>query len=199
MSVSVGIGLTNDCNLQCPHCYRPADSIACLNLADVQRICARLTATSFNLGTGESALHPEFEAIVEFLAGQGLKLSMASNGYSLMSMPEPLLRAFHDVEVSIDFAEADAQDRFRGAGNWRTVFAAIERCRSTRVEVTILATLMSINVDQMDGLARLAASLGVGLRVNVYQPVHAGPFTLTYEQFWDGFRRLFFGRAAGVH
>ena len=191
MAVSVGIGLTNACNLECAHCYRSTGVAACLSLEDVRRICARLTPTSFNLGTGENALHPEFDAIVEYLAGSGFKLSMASNGYSLLSMPDPLLRAFHDVEASIDFASEAAQDAFRGAGNWQTVMAAIERCRRAGVEVTILATLMSVNVDQMEPLAGLAGELGTGLRVNAYQPVRASRFTLSYDEFWDGFRRLF--------
>ena len=191
MSVSVGIGLTNDCNLECAHCYRDPNALACLSLEDVKLIGERLHPTSFNLGTGENFLHPEFAGIVDYLAGHGYKLSMASNGHSFTAMPESLLTRFHDVEVSIDFANAGAQDAFRSRGNWDTVMAAIERCQSLGLEVTILATLMSINYDQMDGLARLAGRLGTNLRVNAYQPVQTSDFTPNYGQFWEGYRRLF--------
>lgn len=190
MAVSIGIGITNDCNLGCAHCYRPQDRIYQLSLDEIRTICERLDVASFNMGTGESLLHPEFSQIVEYLAGRGIKMSMASNGYSLGEMPTALLRQFHDVELSVDFPTPQAQDAFRGAGNWDCVMQALERCRSLGIEVTLLATLMNINYDQMDGLAAVAARVGANLRVNVYQPVGQNQFMLSYEQFWEGFRRL---------
>ncbi len=190
MQVSVGIGLTNDCNLACAHCYRPQGRLYELRLEDIQAVCNRLDVTSFNMGTGESWLHPHFPEIVEFLGNRGIKMSMASNGYSLTEMPAALLHQFHDVEVSIDFASPEGQDGFRGAGNWACVMSAIDRCHSLGVEITILATLMNTNHDQMDGLVEVAADTGANLRVNVYQPVGQNDFLLTYDQFWEGFRRL---------
>jgi radical SAM protein with 4Fe4S-binding SPASM domain len=190
MAVSIGIGITNDCNLGCAHCYRPQDRIYQLSLDEIRTICEALDVASFNMGTGESLLHPEFPQIVEYLAGRGIKISMASNGYSLNEMPAALLRRFHDVELSVDFATPQAQDAFRGAGNWDCVMQAIERCHNHGIEVTLLATLMSINYDQMDGLVRVAGDLGTNLRVNVYQPVGQNQFMLRYEQFWEAYRRL---------
>jgi radical SAM protein with 4Fe4S-binding SPASM domain len=190
MRISIGIGLTNDCNLSCAHCYRPQDRIYQLDMGDVRKICQRLDVTAFNMGTGESWLHPGFPQIVDYLAGRGIRMSMASNGYSLNKMPVSLLRQFHDVEVSIDFGSARGQDAFRGDGNWDCVMAAIDRCRAHDVEVTILATLMNVNVKEMDGLVDLARDVGANLRVNVYQPVQHDDFMLSYEEFWEGFRRL---------
>jgi radical SAM protein with 4Fe4S-binding SPASM domain len=190
MKTSVGIGLTNDCNLGCAHCYRPQDQVYRLSLDDVRAICERLEVASFNMGTGESWLHPQFTVIVQYLAGRGIPISMASNGYSLTEMPPSLLDLFHDVEVSIDFASPQAQDGFRGDGNWACVMAAIDRCRARGVEVTILATMMSTNYQEMDGLVALARTVGSNLRVNVYQPVRTDSFSLSYEQFWEGFGRL---------
>jgi radical SAM protein with 4Fe4S-binding SPASM domain len=146
---------------------------------------------SFNMGTGENWLHPQFAEIVAYLVERGIKMSMASNGYSLNQMPISLLRQFHDVEVSVDFATARGQDAFRGEGNWDCVMAAIDRCHAHGLEVTILATLMNSNYDQMDGLVAVARDAGTNLRVNVYQPVGQDGFLLSYEQFWEAYRRLF--------
>jgi radical SAM protein with 4Fe4S-binding SPASM domain len=115
---------------------------------------------------------------------------MASNGHSLTGMSLDLLRRFHDVELSVDFATAEGQDRFRGAGNWACVMEALDRCRAHAIEVTLLATLMNINYDQMEGLVQVAREVGANLRVNVYQPVGQSDFMLSYEQFWEGFRLL---------
>lgn len=191
MGLSVGIGLTNACNLNCAHCYRNSDHIHQLSLDDLKTVCDSIQVSSIGLGTGENALHPQFAEIVEYIQSRGIKLTMASNGYSLITMPDQCLRAFHDVEVSIDFATQAEQDTFRGLGNWWDVHRAIDRCRSQGVEVTILATMMNINYDKMDALARHSHHLGTNLRVNVYQPVLTDQFKLSYEQFWEGYRRLF--------
>ena len=55
----------------------------------------------------------------------------------------------------------------------------------------MLTTMMSTNYGQMEELAGLAQSLGTNFRFNVYQPVHHSGYRLTYEQFWEGFRRAF--------
>jgi len=191
MGLSIGIGLTNDCNLNCAHCYRPTDQIYCLTLAEVKTICQHLPVSGMGMGTGENGLHPQFPEIVDYLRDQGVKLSMASNGYSLNTIRDEHLRAFHDVEVSIDFPTEQEQDLFRGRGNWRDVHAAIERCQELGIEVSILATMMNTNYDRMDGLTQLARSLGANLRVNAYQSVRTNRFRLSYEQFWAGYRQLF--------
>jgi MoaA/NifB/PqqE/SkfB family radical SAM enzyme len=189
--LSVGIGLTNDCNLACAHCYRDVERVDYVSLDQIKTICALLPVGSMGFGTGENALHPEFVAIVEYLHGQGVRLSLASNGYSLMAVSSDTLRMFHDVEVSIDFAAKEEQDAFRGSGNWDLVHQAMERCRTLGVHLSILATMMRNNYAQMDRLAALAQAQGVTLRVNAYQAVKTDRFKLTYEQFWEGYRRLF--------
>jgi radical SAM protein with 4Fe4S-binding SPASM domain len=191
MSVSVGIGITNDCNLGCAHCYRPQDRVYTLSLDEIRTVCETLDVASFNMGTGESLLHPQFAQVVEYLAGRGIKMSMASNGYSLTEMPAALLRQFHDVELSVDFATPEEQDAFRGPGNWDCVMRALERCQGLGLEVTLLATAMNTNYDQMDRLVGVARTVGANLRVNVYQPVGQRQYMMSYEQFWEAFRRLF--------
>src|SRR5439155_1260819 len=52
MAFSVGIGLTNECNLRCPHCYRPDMVVQRLTLRDVQQVCESLPARPVNLGVG---------------------------------------------------------------------------------------------------------------------------------------------------
>jgi MoaA/NifB/PqqE/SkfB family radical SAM enzyme len=188
---SVGIGLTNECNLECAHCYRDTARVDRVSLAQVMQICDTIPVDAMGMGTGENALHPEFVPIVEYLAGRGIKLSLASNGYSLMTIPDSALRAFHDVEVSIDFATEAGQEAFRGPGNWALVHEAIVRCHVLGVEVSILATMMRTNYAQMDELLALARRNGANLRVNAYQAVRTDAYRLSYTEFWEGYRRLF--------
>ena len=190
MAFSIGIGLTNECNLRCAHCYRPDMVVEQVTRSDVRRVCDAVTAGSINLGVGENGLHPEYRGILEDLAERGIKMSITSNGLSIHALADEHLRRFHSVELSLDFPTEAEHDAFRGPGNWRTVMDALERCAGLRVPVTVTAVMMTINYRRLPALARVAAGLSANLRVNVYQPSRTDRFTLTYEQFWDGFRAL---------
>src|ERR1700735_1362235 len=118
---SVGLGLTNECNLACAHCYRDTGRIDRLSLDDVQRVCESVPVRSVNLGTGENGLHPEFHAILRYLRERGIAIALTSNGYSTAVLNDEELGAFADVEFSLDFATGSEQDSWRGSGNWRLV------------------------------------------------------------------------------
>lgn len=193
MGYSVGIGLTNDCNLNCAHCYRDTQSINHISLEQIKKLCEAIPVDAIGMGTGENILNPEFDEIVGFLNDNGVKLSIASNGHSLTTAPENILKMFSDVELSIDFPTEKGQDSLRGHGNWILVHKAIERCQNLGIEVSILSTLMCTNFDKMDQMVALARSNGCNLRVNVYQAVKTDFFQLSYEQFWEGYKRLFSG------
>jgi molybdenum cofactor biosynthesis enzyme MoaA len=70
------------------------------------------------------------------------------------------------------------------------VIKALERCASLGVAVTITSVMMRINYDKLPELARVAGAFGANLRVNVYQPAKTDRFSVSYEQFWQGFSKL---------
>jgi radical SAM protein with 4Fe4S-binding SPASM domain len=190
MEFSVGIGLTNACDLACAHCYRETERIDQLTLDQVVGLCDCLPVRSVNLGTGENGLHPRYAEIVRALAERGVKLSVTSNGFTLERSTDDTLAEFREVEVSIDFPTEAEQDAFRGRGNWRRVMAAIDRAQRLGVTVTVLTVMMKTNYRRLAEIARVAFARSANYRVNVYQPVKTDRFTLTYEEFWEGFRRL---------
>jgi radical SAM protein with 4Fe4S-binding SPASM domain len=143
-----------------------------------------------NLGVGENGLHVQYEAILDYLWNRTIKTSITSNGLSIERLADVVVKRFHSVECSLDFPTEREHDAFRGAGNWHTVMTTLERCVALGVPVTVTAVMMSINYDRLGELARVAALFGANLRVNVYQPSKTDRFTLTYEQFWGGLRRL---------
>ncbi len=190
MAYSLGIGLTNECNLACAHCYRPQGGAYRLSLDDVRRTCDSLPFSSANLGTGENGLHPEFCAIAEHLLARGLRTTLTTNGYTVTVMPDALLRSLAEVEFSFDFATPAEQDLFRGTGAWDLAMRSLDRCRALGLSVTIIAGLMRTNFRRLPDVARLARDCGANFRVNVYQPVATDQFTLSYAEFWEGWRLL---------
>ena len=60
-----------------------------------------------------------------------------------------------------------------------------------RIPVTIIAVMMKSNYLRLADVARVAKQFDAPLRVNVYQAVRSDIYALSYEEYWEGFRRLF--------
>jgi radical SAM protein with 4Fe4S-binding SPASM domain len=189
--ISLGLGLTNECNLQCSFCYRDPTRTDRLSLDQVKAVMDRLPVRSVNLGTGENGMHPEFKAILAYLRTQPIKLTITSNGHSVVVLEDEDVRAFHDIEFSLDWPTEAEQDAQRGPGNWELILQQADRCVRLGVPVTIIAVMMKSNYLQLADVARVAKRFGAPLRVNVYQAVRSDLYALTYEEYWQGFRRLF--------
>jgi radical SAM protein with 4Fe4S-binding SPASM domain len=188
--VSVGLGLTNECNLSCAFCYRDPTRADRLTLEQVQSVMTRLPVRSVNLGTGENGMHPDFKPILDYLRTQPVKLTITSNGHSVEVLEDDELRAFHDIEFSLDYPTREEQDAQRGTGNWDLIQQQAQRCRHLGVPVTVIAVMMKSNYLRLSEVARVAKKFGAPLRINVYQAVRSDVYALTYEEYWEGFRRL---------
>ena len=189
--VALGLGLTNECNLKCAFCYRDPTRADRLSLEQVKSVMERLPVRSVNLGTGENGMHADFKAILTYLRTRPVNLTITSNGHSVAVLEDYELRAFRDIEFSLDFPTQAEQDEQRGPGNWELIHQQAERCVRLGVPVTIIAVMMKSNYLRLADVARVAKQFNAPLRVNVYQAVRSDLYALTYEEYWQGFRRLF--------
>jgi len=153
----------------------------------MEKLCVR----SVNLGTGENGMHPGFKAILAYLRRQPVQLTITSNGHSVAVLEDNELCAFHDIEFSLDYATQEGQDAQRGPGNWDLIHQQAERCVRLGVPVTIIAVMMKSNYLRLADVALIAKRFAAPLRVNVYQAVRSDLYALTYDEYWEGFRRLF--------
>jgi radical SAM protein with 4Fe4S-binding SPASM domain len=191
LGIALGLGLTNECNLACSFCYRDPTRADRLSLDQVEAVMERLPVGSVNLGTGENGMHPHFKAILAYLQTKAVKLTITSNGHSVAVLEDDELRAFHDIEFSLDYATQAEQDAQRGAGNWALIQEQAERCVKLGIPVTIIAVMMKPNYLRLADVARVAKQFDAPLRVNVYQAVRSDVYALSYEEYWEGFRCLF--------
>jgi radical SAM protein with 4Fe4S-binding SPASM domain len=189
--IALGLGLTNECNLACAFCYRDPTRADRLSLDQVKALMERLPVRSVNLGTGENGMHPDFKAILAYLRTKPFKLTITSNGHSVAVLEDDELSAFHDIEFSLDYSTQAEQDAQRGNGNWALIHQQAERCLGLGIPVTIVAVMMKSNYLRLADLARVAKQFDAPLRVNVYQAVRSDTYALSYEEYWEGFRRLF--------
>ena len=190
-AISLGLGLTNECNLACAFCYRDPTRADRLSLDQVKAVMERLPVRSVNLGTGENGMHPDFKAILAYLQKEPVKLTITSNGHSVGVLEDNELRAFHDIEFSLDYSTQTEQDAQRGDGNWALIHQQAERCVRLGIPVTIIAVMMKANYLRLADVAQVAKRFDAPLRVNVYQSVRSDAYALSYEEYWEGFRCLF--------
>ena len=190
-SFSLGLGLTNECNLACSFCYRDPTRTDRLTPAEVGAVLDAVPVRSVNLGTGENGMHPEFRTFLADLGGRPLKLTITSNGHSIEVLSDDELQGFSDVEFSLDYPTEAEQDGQRGPGNWALVHAQAARCVRLGVPVTFIAVMMKANHLRLAEIAAVARRYGAPLRVNVYQAVRSDTYALAYEEYWAGFRALF--------
>ena len=190
-SFALGLGLTNECNLACAFCYRDPARTDRLDLEQVRSVVESVSLRSVNLGTGENGLHPNFRAILAYLRQRPIKLTMTSNGHSVQILSDEDVRAFHELEFSLDYPNEAEQDAQRGAGNWALIHEQAARCRALGVPVTFVAVMMRSNFARLADVAGIAKVYGAPLRLNVYQAVRSDRFALSYEQYWTGFQLLF--------
>jgi len=189
--IALGLGLTNECNLACAFCYRDPTRADRLSLDQVKAVIERMPIRSVNLGTGENGMHPDFQAILAYLRTRAVKLTITSNGHSVAVLENNEVRAFHDIEFSLDYPTQAEQDGQRGPGNWELIHQQAQRCVRLGVPVTIIAIMMKPNYVRLADVARVAKRFDAPLRVNVYQAVRSDVYALSYEEYWEGFRRLF--------
>jgi radical SAM protein with 4Fe4S-binding SPASM domain len=188
---ALGLGLTNECNLACSFCYRDPARIDRLSLKQVRSVMTSLPVRSVNLGTGENGMHPEFREILAYLRTLPVKLTITSNGHSAAVLTDDELRAFHDIEFSLDYPSECEQDAQRGRGNWALIHDQAARCVGLGIPVTFIAVMMKSNYLRLAEVARVAKRYDAPLRVNVYQAVRSDLYALSYEEYWQGFRALF--------
>ena len=188
---ALGLGLTNECNLACSFCYRDPARTDRLSLEQVKSVIESLPIRAVNLGTGENGMHPQFREILSYLRTLPVKFTITSNGHSAEVLTDDELRAFHDIEFSLDYSSEEKQDTQRGSGNWVLLHQQAQRCVRLGVPVTFIAVMMKSNYLRLASVARVVKRYDSPLRVNVYQAVRSDLYALSYEEYWQGFRALF--------
>lgn len=189
---TIGIGLTNKCNLNCAHCYSRKMADQKFGLDEARKVLDVFpNLKSANFGTGESILNNQFEEIVNFFHSKNVKMAVTSNGLSVNTMKDETLKKFDDVDVSIDFPEAVLHDKWRSrSGLFTDAIKAINRCKKFNINVSIVSVLMSNNFDYFAGFKKILDKYDVNLRINLYKPVNKDQFTPSYDQFWTAIKDL---------
>ncbi len=169
--------ITHRCNLRCVHCLSASgdESPDELDFEECRAIVDQLAALrvfEINFGGGEPLLKDFFLPLLRYIHEKGIVTCISTNGTVLTDeavagfMANPLV----NVQVSLDGATANANDRLRGRGTFTRIIHGIERLAGKDIPLSINTVVTSLNFDQLDSLKKLAASYGARLRVSRFRP-----------------------------
>ena len=176
---------TARCNLACIHCRRldVAEAAAKEDLTTDQMQAVIESAATLGrpiivLSGGEPLLRPDWEELAACAKGLTLPTALATNGTLIDSaMAQRIAKAgFHRVSVSLDGADGEIHDAFRGVpGCFDKAIAGTVELRYAGVPFQINATIAAHNADQLPELYALARSLGaMALHLFLLVPVGCG-------------------------
>jgi AdoMet-dependent heme synthase len=166
----VALELTRKCNLNCIQCRALAefkDYEEELTFEEVTRILSEIRSLGQSiiiLTGGEPLLRSDIFDIASYGSKIGLRMVLATNG--MLNTPEIIQKmkasGIMRISISIDGASSKTHNLIRGEegafeGAVRGIKIAIENGMSVQVNTTITKQ----NVDEIDGILKLASSLKV--------------------------------------
>jgi mycofactocin radical SAM maturase len=169
--------ITHRCNLRCVHCLSASSEASPgeLTLDECRSIVDQLAALKvfeINFGGGEPLLKDHFLPLLRYIHGKGIVTCISTNGTVLTDEAVACFAAspLVNVQVSLDGATPEVNDRIRGEGTFGRVIRGIERLAGRDIPLSINTVVTSLNFHQLDRLKELAASYGARLRVSRFRP-----------------------------
>ena len=175
--VNITWEITHKCNLNCIHCLSSSstESPGELNLIECKNIVDQLAALDvfeINFGGGEPLLQDYFLSLLRYIHEKGIVTCISTNGTVLTDeditcfTDNPLV----NVQVSLDGATAEVNDRIRGRGTFDRIIQGIERLAGKNIPLSINTVVTSLNFFQLSELKEMAGSYGACLRVSRFRP-----------------------------
>lgn len=174
--------LTYACNLNCIHCLsssgrrnpRELSTQECEAVIDELQ---RMRVFYINIGGGEPTVRPDFWHLLDYSVSHDVGVKFSTNGVLLNKNRARQLAAkdYVDIQVSLDGATADVNDRIRGERSYATAIRALENL----AEAGFLNAKLSVvvtreNVGQLDDFKVLADRYGATLRLTRLRPAGRG-------------------------
>ncbi|HEX30595.1 TPA: radical SAM protein [Candidatus Poribacteria bacterium] len=163
--------ITDKCNLACQHCWvtptftdEPVEGS--VSLEDYKRFIEQaipLGLSGVKITGGEPLLWEKLPELIEFLSSKKIGISIETNGTLINEEFADLFRSNDvSVSVSIDAAEAEIHDRFRGRrGAFEMALKGLKILIEHDLEPLVIMALYRENMDQIEPLLKLCSELGV--------------------------------------
>ncbi|MBS2939401.1 mycofactocin radical SAM maturase [Nocardioides sp. J2M5] len=174
--------LTYACNLACVHCLsssgrrdpRELTTGECKQLIETFE---RMQVFYVNIGGGEPTVRPDFWELLDHAVEHHVGVKFSTNGFRITAERARRLAAtpYVDVQVSLDGATAEVNDRVRGRGTYDAALRALAHLRDAGMEdVKVSVVCTRENVSQLDRFKQIADDHGARLRLTRLRPSGRG-------------------------
>jgi mycofactocin radical SAM maturase len=174
--------LTYACNLACVHCLsssgrrdpRELTTAECKGVIDELQ---RMQVFYVNIGGGEPTVRRDFWELLDYATAHDVGVKFSTNGSRITPEVAERLAAsdYVDVQISIDGASAEVNDRVRGPGSFETASRAMERLASAGFRGFKLSVVVTReNAGQLDDFKAIADRFRAQLRLTRLRPSGRG-------------------------
>lgn len=177
--------LTYACNLACVHCLSSSGRRDPneLSTAEAKAVIDELQAMQvfyINIGGGEPMVRPDFFELLEYAIAHQVGVKFSTNGTKLDAEKAVRLASmdYLDVQISLDGATAEINDKVRGVGSYAASIAAMENLAVAKFgPFKISVVITRENVTQLDAFQAIADTYGAELRLTRLRPSGRGADT----------------------
>ncbi|GAB1818650.1 mycofactocin radical SAM maturase [Herbidospora sp. RD11066] len=174
--------LTYACNLSCVHCLSSSGrrDPRELTTAQCEAVIDELQAMQVfyvNIGGGEPTVRPDFWHLLEYAVDHQVGVKFSTNGVRITPDRARYLASndYVDVQVSLDGATAEVNDRVRGAGSYTMALKALDNLAEAGFKNAKLSVVVTReNAGQLDEFKAIADARGATLRLTRLRPSGRG-------------------------
>jgi len=182
MPVSIGIELTNYCNLRCPECVTGSGKLTrsqgFMDIGLFKTVIKELSPYLYNTNLyfqGEPMLHPQFFSFLE--NSRNTFTTVSTNGHYLSAEnSEKIVKSgLNHLIISLDGMDQETYALYRKNGKLNTVIGGIKNAAeakirfNSKIKLEIQFLVNKINEHQIPQIKELAKSVGASLRLKSMQ------------------------------
>ena len=201
--------ITEKCNMRCNHCYQANyNSKNEMSLHELKGVADEISRTlnkwkkkgRIALTGGEPLISPKLFPLAKHLekSDEIEKIGILTNGTLIKEKTIENIKAIrklHYIQVSLDGATPETNDRIRGGGSFRKAIKAIRLLNQNGITIRLMFTLHKQNAYEINQLIDLAISEGVdGLTFERLVPCGQGKgmenVILSSEELKDVYQRI---------
>jgi mycofactocin radical SAM maturase len=174
--------LTYACNLSCVHCLsssgrRDPRELSTDECKEVIDELERMQVFYVNIGGGEPTVRSDFWELVDYATEHHVGVKFSTNGVKITPDVAHRLATsdYVDVQISLDGATADVNDKVRGAGSYDTALRAMQNLADAGFKGFKISVVMTReNVSQLDAFKAIADRFDAQLRITRLRPSGRG-------------------------
>lgn len=185
MPLSIGVELTNNCNLKCSECASGSGLMnrqkGFMDISLFDRIITELGPYLYNINLyfqGEPMLHPLFFSFIGNC--KGLHTTVSTNGHYLSeeNAEKTVLSGLGKLIISLDGMDQETYSAYRVNGRIDKVISGIrnivtaKRKHKSKLQIEIQCLVNKVNEHQIPELKHFAGMLKVPIRLKSMQILH---------------------------